>query len=102
MGGVCSHSAVRFARETPPVEFPNLRLEFGNGAAHRDGVGDLLDGEGGDWAGTDAPVVEPAAKLGGRSDVDDGAEADPGVGGGAHGAVFAGGVDGALGAHLGG
>src|SRR5690606_4080193 len=44
-------------------------------------------------AGGDAPGIEPVLELGRGGDVDDPSQTDPGMGGGAHGAVLARGVD---------
>src|SRR5690606_19550512 len=88
--------------EAAMVEAADLVFEVGDGAADGHGGGDLLDGERGNGAGRDAPGAQPLAELRGGRDVDDVPEPDPGVGGGAHGAVLAGGVDGGGGALLGG
>src|SRR5699024_414518 len=84
----------RFAGEHPPVQGFHLLIEPRYGAADGDLWRYLLNRERRNRAGFEAPFSQPGDELLGGVHVHNVAEADPRVGGRAHRAVFAGGVDG--------
>ena len=88
------------------MELLDLGGKFGDGSLD-DGISDdVPDREVADTAGSDTKFLMPLDKLLEGTDVDDAPETDPTVGGCAHRAVLAGGVDGGglalVGGHVGG